>query len=117
MGTVHYIVTGTVNDGSESAFRDIAERLVKAVVANEPDAINYDWHISADGTTFAVREQFKDDAAFAAHLGNVGALLGEMVPLVSIGATYVLGDVNADSRAALSGFGGVFLSEFAALNG
>lgn len=115
MSTVHYVVTGTVNAGSEEAFKEVAGRIVKAVEANEPGALNYDWSVGADGT-FAAHEQFSDDAAFAAHMANVGELLGEIVPLITINTTYVLDDVNEESRAVLAGFSGVFLSEFAALN-
>lgn len=116
MAQVHYVVTGSVNDGQLDAFKDVAERLTKAVEANEPDALNYDWHVAGDGSTFAIEERFTDDAAFAAHLANVGELIGELLPLIEIKGTFVLGDVGEESQAALSGFGGIFTSQIVKLN-
>lgn len=115
VGQVHFVLTGSVRAGQLEAFKAMTARLTEAVKGNEPNAHSYDWYVTDDGSTFVVHEHYADDAAFAHHLANAGPLIEQMVRLIEVKTTYVLGAVNEQSAAALTTFGGVFLNELSRL--
>ena len=58
----------TVKDGTQKEFEEVMGALAKAVRANEPGNLLYDLTLKVGSTTeYYVMEQYKDEAAAAAH--------------------------------------------------
>lgn len=58
----------TVKEGTQKDFEDVMGTLAKAVRANEPGNVFYNICLKVGSTTeYYVMEQYKDDAAVAAH--------------------------------------------------
>ncbi len=56
-----------VNDGQQSAFEEVALRLVAAVDAGEPGCLLYTLNKGDDSSTYVFLERYADEAALAAH--------------------------------------------------
>jgi hypothetical protein len=52
-----------------------------AITKNDPNALQYDWFLSADGTVCEVRETYANSDAVMAHIGAMGDLLGRIIEL------------------------------------
>jgi len=111
MGTVRFIITGSVKDGQVDAFKDLASRMSASVKGNEPDTTTYNWFISDDGS-FINEDEYASTEALGAHLGNATAngLLDEYMGLAEISAVHVLGDVDDAAKGILEAFGAVHYS-------
>ena len=58
----------TIKDGSQKDFEAVMTELAKNVRANEPGNVIYDLMLKSGSTTeYYVMEQYKDEAAAAAH--------------------------------------------------
>jgi quinol monooxygenase YgiN len=58
----------TVKDGAQKEFEEVMTALAKDVRANEPGNVIYDLMLKSGSTTeYYVMEQYKDEAAAAAH--------------------------------------------------
>lgn len=112
MGSVRFIITGKVKDGSVDALRDLADRMSASVSANEPETTTYNWFIGADGS-FVNEDVYASSAALGTHLSNAqeSGLLGEYVELNDITGVHVLGDVDDDAKGMLEAFGAVHYSK------
>jgi quinol monooxygenase YgiN len=112
MGTVRFIITGSVKEGQVAAFRDLASRMSVSVKDNEPDTTTYNWFIADDGS-FVNEDEYASTDALGAHLGNATekGLLDEYMGLVDISAVHVLGDVDDAAKGILEAFGAVHYSK------
>ncbi|HVW20969.1 MAG TPA: antibiotic biosynthesis monooxygenase [Opitutaceae bacterium] len=79
---VYWIVSGTIHDGQEAAFRAISARLVESTRA-EPGALNYEWSVAADGRTFHIFERYADSGAVVVHRERSGELVKQLYSIAT----------------------------------
>lgn len=102
-----------IRDGQLDTFRSLMEEMVAATQAGEPGALAYEWFVDDAGAVCHLYERYADDAAAMTHLGNFGANFADrFFACVEPTAFHVYGDSGDDVRAALAGFGAVFLGTF-----
>lgn len=73
----------------EAQFIDACERMEKAVAANEPDALIYQFFRLREANTFAVIESFASEAADEAHQAtdHFKTIAQDMIPCIDGGWT------------------------------
>ena len=72
-----------VNEGEMEAFKALTDQMVEAAKTEE-GCLFYGFAFADDNETVYCREGYKDAAAVLAHLGNVGALIGQSLELASL---------------------------------
>ncbi len=105
---IRFLFHGTVKDGQEDAFRDLAERST-ALVRDEPGHTEHEWLLSDDGR-FVTADTFADDAAVANHMDRVRAagLIDDYMSAVDMESFQVFGPVSQSLRETFSGMGPVY---------
>jgi quinol monooxygenase YgiN len=110
---VYWIVELAIKDGELDNFRSLMFEMVDATQANEPDTLNYEWTISGDSKTIHIYERYADSAAALTHLGTFGQKYAvRFIAAVDQTRFVVYGNPNNEVKAALAGFGAVFMSLF-----
>ena len=110
---VYWILELVIKDGELDSFRSLMSEMVDATQANEPDTLNYEWAISKDGKSCHIYERYADSAATLTHLGTFGEKYAErFMTAVDPTRFVVYGNPNSEVKAALAGFGAVFMSPF-----
>ena len=74
---VHFLVDLTINEGKLEAFQSIALEMI-ARTRNEPGALEYEWHLSADRKRCRLVETYTDADAALAHM--TGSVVQQLVP-------------------------------------
>ncbi len=91
--------------------KTLLEEMVSATQADEPDTLNYEWFISADGSTCHIYERYAGSAAVMTHLGNFGEKFAErFMAILQPSRMMVYGSPNDEVITALSGLGAVFMA-------
>ncbi len=86
--------------------------MVDATQSNEPDTLNYEWFISADGKSGQIYERYADSAATMTHLGAFGEKFAErFLAAVEPTSFVVYGKPNDEVKAALGPFGAVYMDQ------
>ena len=102
----------SVREGQLSAARDLMPEMVEAT-RGEPGTLGYEWFLSGDETLCHVYERYADSDAALAHLGTFGTKFAErFLQCFEPTALYVYGEPSDEARAALEGFGAVYLGTF-----
>lgn len=100
---VAWIVELAVKDGQKDAANAMIDELVAATKADEPDVLNYEWHVSASGNEALIYERYKSAAAAQLHLDNFGARADRFSEIFDFTNVIILSDLPADMREALDG--------------
>lgn len=101
-----------VLDGRLGDFRDLMEEMVEST-RSEPGTRSYEWYINEDGTVCHLLERYADSDAALAHLGTFGSRFADrFLACVQPTRLHVYGEPSEDARAALDGFGAVYLGPF-----
>lgn len=108
MGNIAYIIEFAVNDGAQDQVREMLAGATAAIQGGEPGTLEYRTYISADGKRCIAYEVYADDAAFFAHLENMGEALPKLLAIAPVARVEVLGEVSAQVQEALSSFGASF---------
>lgn len=107
---VHWHITMTVNAGRADAVKPLLDRMVAATLANEPDALTYDY--MGVGDQVHIYERYADNAAAMVHMGNFGAnFAGEFLETFTITSVTVYGPAGDDLKAGLAPFSPMYLSQ------
>jgi quinol monooxygenase YgiN len=104
---IQYAVSWAIHDGKLDEFKALAAEATALVESNEPDMLGYHWYFDADEKNCTLIEQYPDSAHILVHLGNVGAVLGQLVEVSDISIN-VYGAIDADAKAALDPLGAVY---------
>jgi quinol monooxygenase YgiN len=103
--TVYFIVGFNINEGKLEAFKQIASAMV-AATQEEPGALAYEWHFSADHKRCRLLETYADAAAMQQHIsGKAVQLIPKLLEVSSVSGFDVYGDPGSDSAATLTAFG------------
>lgn len=109
-GNVAWMLELTIQSGRGDDFRALMTEMVAATKANEPGTLAYEWSISPDGTTCHIWERYADSAAAMIHAGTFGAkYAGRFLEVARPVRQVVYGSPSPELRAALAGFGPVYL--------
>lgn len=109
---VYWLLALEVKPGGLEGFRRLMEEMVEAT-RKEPGALNYEWTIGAEGKVCHILERYRDSAAVLAHLASFGAHFAKrFLDLVTPAGFTVYGAPSAEVKAALAGFGPVYMTPF-----
>ncbi|MEH6836451.1 MULTISPECIES: putative quinol monooxygenase [Falsihalocynthiibacter] len=107
---VHWHITMTVNEGKAEAAKPLIDRMVAATMANEPDALIYDY--MGEGDLIHITERYADNAAAMTHMGNFGAnFAGEFMETFSVNSVVVYGPAGDDLKEVLAPFSPTYLPQ------
>ncbi len=112
---IELLIRFAVDPKDRATFDEVTRTLVAGIEANEPNTIGYSFFVADDGASAVLHERYPDSAAFIAHMARTGALLGPLLAIAKPVSVYVLGEVNAEARAILDGFGAKYLAPAAAI--
>jgi len=107
--TVSWNLQMSVRDGRLNDARELMREMVTAT-EQEPGTEGYEWFLSGDGKTCHTNERYVDSAATLAHLGNFGSRFADrFLACFEPTSLSVYGEPSAEVRAALDGFGAIYL--------
>lgn len=107
---VAWVLQVDVKPDQLEALRALMEEMVDATKANERGTLNYEWHVSDDGSICHIYERYVDSSAVMTHMATVGAKYTDrFMAAVTPSAFFVYGTPNEEVREALSGIGARFL--------
>ncbi|WP_372571969.1 putative quinol monooxygenase [Ruegeria jejuensis] len=72
---IHWSITMSVNEGMADKVVPLVTRMSEATMANEPDALIYEY--MQDGDTVHIYERYADNDAAMLHMSNFGANFAE----------------------------------------
>lgn len=102
----------SVRDGQADDLRSLMHEMVEST-RSELGTQAYEWFLSGDGTACHIYERYDDSAAVMAHLGAFGSKFAErFLTCLEPTGLHVYGDPSDEARAALDGFGAVYLGSF-----
>ena len=79
----------------------------------EAGVLQYEWYIDATASTCHTTERYADSQAVLTHLSNFATHFADrFLACVKPTALYVYGEPSDEARAALDGFGAVYLGSF-----
>jgi quinol monooxygenase YgiN len=108
---VYWIVDAVIKDGETEAFKALMAEMVAATEANEPDTLNYEWTIAADGSRCHIFERYANSAAVVTHLKWFGAECAErFMALAKPEGFTVYGNPDATAKKMLDGVGAVYFT-------
>lgn len=108
--SVSWLLEFAVKDGQRANFDSVVKEMIEATEANEPDALNYEWFIDADGKNGQIYERYADSAATMTHLGNFGEKFAErFLAVLEPTRFFVYGSPSDEVKAALEAFGAVYM--------
>ncbi len=110
--TVSWNLQMSVREGQLSDARDLMPEMVEAT-RDEAGTLGYEWFLGGDGTVCHIHERYADSDAAMVHLGNFGAKFAErFLQCFEPTGLFVYGEPSDEARAALDGFGAVYLGTF-----
>ena len=99
----------SVQDGRLDDARALMAEMVEST-RQEPGAKGYEWFLRSDGTECHILERYADSEAVLNHLGNFGSNFADrFLACFAPTALFVYGEPSDEARAALDGFGAVYL--------
>jgi quinol monooxygenase YgiN len=100
----------TIKPGELDNFKALASEMVDATRANEPDALNYEYYISADGTQGHIYERYADSAAVMTHMQHFAAFAERFNSVVEMTAVRIYGNASDEVKELVGGLGAVFMA-------
>jgi quinol monooxygenase YgiN len=111
--TVCWILEVAIKKGELEGFRTLMNEMVEKTKASESGTLNYEWSISADQEACHIFERYRDSAAAMAHIKSFGEQFAErFLAVVEPSRMVIYGNPNEEVKAALSGFGALFMTPF-----
>lgn len=107
---VYWLLEVAIKSGEYDNFKGLMEEMV-ASTQNEPGALYYEWHISADKSTCYIYERYADSAATLVHLGTFNEkFAARFMGLIEPKRFVVFGSPNETVKEILAGVGAEFLN-------
>lgn len=102
----------SVREGRLNDVRELMPEMVEST-QGEAGTLGYEWFLGGDGTVCHIHERYADSEAAMAHLGDFGAKFAErFLQCFEPTGLCVYGEPSDEARAALDGFGAVYLGTF-----
>ena len=92
-----------------AADRDLMTEMVEST-RGEAGTLSYEWFLNQGGTVCHMMDRYADSDAAMIHLGNFGSKFAErFLQCFEVTGFSVYGEPSDEVRAALDGFGAVYL--------
>jgi quinol monooxygenase YgiN len=98
---VYWVLALKINPTQESRFREISAQLVEST-QGEVGCLNYEWSLSEDGGTCHVYERYVDSDAVRIHRQRSGAIVKQLMALVTRLSFTLYGSPDADLKQMLA---------------
>ncbi len=109
---IYWILTLSVKPGLFQEFRKLVAEIV-ADTTNEPDALAYEYSVSADQSVVHVFERYRDAAAVVKHMDQTFALHADLfLSLATPTALVVYGAADERVRAKLDALRPAYMTVF-----
>ena len=106
---VSWLTELAIKPGALDNMKALMAEMIEATMANEPDALNYNWHLNDAGDSCHIYERYTDSAAALVHLTNFGAkFVDRFLGCMDLTRLTVYGKASDDVRAALDDFGATY---------
>lgn len=110
---VYWVLDTAIREGKFDELKALMKEMVDATRANEPGTLNYEWTISEDKGKCTLYERYTDSTAAMTHIGNFGKNFApRFMACLEPKKLVVHGKVSDDVKKALTGMGGVFMTQF-----
>ena len=114
--TVSWNLQLSVREGRLDDARDLMAEMVEST-RGEAGTLGYEWFLGGGGTACHILERYADSDAAMVHLGNFGDKFAErFLQCFEPTGLCVYGEPSDEARAALDGFGAVYLGTFGGFN-
>lgn len=104
---IHFRAEFTIKEGKLDEFKKLVQDMSRAVQANEPDTISYQFYLNRDKTKCIVHETYASSEAVLAH--NTGIASQTILPKIFsaswISRFDVYGNPSDELQKVLTGFG------------
>jgi quinol monooxygenase YgiN len=109
---IYTLYHATIDPAKFETFKALAEQIVEAT-SNEPDALTYEYVVSADHTVVHIIERYRTRGLLP-HLDETFTPFAErFLGLATIDKAYVYGETTPEIRVRLDAFGAEYLTPFA----
>jgi len=106
---VSWLTELAIKPGELDNMKALMAEMIEATMANEPDTLNYDWHLNDAVDSCHIYERYSDSAAVLVHLANFGAKFADrFLGCMDFNRLTVYGNASDDVRATLDGFGATY---------
>ncbi len=113
-GPVSWLLETRVQPGRSDELRTLMEEMVSNTHAHEPGAHNYEWFMSADGSTCHLSERYADSAAALTHCQTFGSrFAARFMSLLTPTRCTVYGSPDAALQAALAALSPTYMGQAA----
>ena len=103
--SIHTSVIGGRLDDARSLMTDMVES-----TRGEAGTLGYEWFLNEGGTVCHIKDRYADSDAAMFHLGNFGPKFSErFMESFAVTGFFVYGEPSEELRAAIAGFGPVYL--------
>lgn len=105
---VYWLLELAVQRGQLAEFRQLMCDMVEAA-SGEPDTLNYEWNISADGVDCHIYVRYQNSAAVMTHMRSFGSRFSaRFLNLARITRIVVYGVPDREVKAALAPYGPIY---------
>lgn len=102
MTQVYWNLELEVRPEQAEAFRTLMGEMVANTQANEPNTLNYEWSVNADGTVCHIFERYADSAAVMTHMKGFGRFADRFFAAVKPLRFHVYGAPSDEVKGALA---------------
>ena len=106
---IYWVLEVAILPGQLDHFRAVASDLI-AATESEPDTLNYEWNLSADGTICHIYERYRNSDATVAHVQSFGLFAERFMKACRPTRFDVYGVPDEAVKAALADFGPAYYS-------
>ena len=112
---IHFRAEFTIEEGKIEEYKKLVQEMSKAVEANEPDTINYQFYLNGAQTKCIVHETYANSEAVFAHNAGIASqtILPEIFKVSWISRFEVYGDPSEELQKVLTNFSAQTYSLFA----
>jgi quinol monooxygenase YgiN len=104
---VHFRAEVTIEEGKVEEYKKLVQDMSRAVKANEPDTINYQFYLNKAETECVVWETYANSEAVFAHINGVASqtILPKIHSVSKISRLDVYGNPSVELQKALRSIG------------
>jgi len=112
---IHFRAEFTIEGGKIGEFKKLVQDMSRAVEANEPDTIDYQFYLNEDGTKCIVHETYANSEAALAHNNSVASrtILPKVFSISKISRFDAYGNPSEELQKVLTSFGAQTFNLFA----
>jgi quinol monooxygenase YgiN len=112
---IHVRAEFTIEEGKTEEYKNLVQKMSRAVEDNEPDTINYQFYLNRSEKKCIVHETYANSEAVIAHISGVASqtILPKICSVSRISRLDVYGNPSEELQKALTSFGSQIYNLFA----